>query len=235
MANMGTIMCSFNVTCFALFCIFSVDMNSGQEFTNAMKWIINLYGKTWHFWEVDAGHEFPMGYPHLMGSVTRADQVDLDEAMAKRNGLFSVHHAHKADARKSIKEPTTSESLLLWRRRTRLGHVKGFRELLIQHSRLTRARPLRPSYLNIRPCFAATPPAITTTIRTARLIAQGQETIRVEIVFSNCDPNHEYQYGDNKDKRHEVAGNAIGNFLNSRLRQFGLIDHDPNGFNSIFA
>jgi hypothetical protein len=44
-----------------------------------------------------------------MGSVTRADQVDLDEAMAKRNGLFGVHHAHKADARKSIKEPTTSD------------------------------------------------------------------------------------------------------------------------------
>jgi hypothetical protein len=54
-------------------------------------------------------HSTSLGYPHLMGSVTRADQVDLDEAMAKRNGLFGVHHAHKADARKSIKEPTTSE------------------------------------------------------------------------------------------------------------------------------
>lgn len=95
----------------------------------AMKEIINLYGKTWHFWEVDAGHEFPMGllfystwltvladtysissgYPHLMGSVTRSDQVDLDEAMAMRNKAFGVHHAHKAEARKEIKEPTIAD------------------------------------------------------------------------------------------------------------------------------
>lgn len=27
----------------------------------AMKEIVGLYGKTWHFWEVDAGHEYPMG------------------------------------------------------------------------------------------------------------------------------------------------------------------------------
>jgi hypothetical protein len=31
----------------------------GSEWEKAE--IINLYGKTWHFWEVDAGHEFPMG------------------------------------------------------------------------------------------------------------------------------------------------------------------------------
>jgi Protein of unknown function (DUF1264) len=28
---------------------------------DAMKEIVGLYGKTWHFWEVDAGHEVPMG------------------------------------------------------------------------------------------------------------------------------------------------------------------------------
>ena len=27
----------------------------------AMKEIVGLYGKTWHFWEVDAGHQFPIG------------------------------------------------------------------------------------------------------------------------------------------------------------------------------
>lgn len=27
----------------------------------AMKEIVGLYGKTWHFWEVDAGHEILMG------------------------------------------------------------------------------------------------------------------------------------------------------------------------------
>jgi len=27
----------------------------------AMREIVGLYGKTWHFWEVDAGHEYPFG------------------------------------------------------------------------------------------------------------------------------------------------------------------------------
>lgn len=27
----------------------------------AMKEIVGLYGKTWHFWEIDAGHQFPLG------------------------------------------------------------------------------------------------------------------------------------------------------------------------------
>jgi hypothetical protein len=35
----------------------------------AMKEIINLYGKTWHFWEVDAGHEFPMGVLFILNLV----------------------------------------------------------------------------------------------------------------------------------------------------------------------
>lgn len=104
----------------------------------AMKEIVGLYGKTWHFWEVDAGHEVPMGtftshltslvleaagflreetdqlsslsgHPHLMGSVIQADQVDLDQAMAKRNKAFNVDHAKKAEARKHIEVPVISD------------------------------------------------------------------------------------------------------------------------------
>ncbi|KAB2575779.1 Oil body-associated protein 1B [Lasiodiplodia theobromae] len=29
--------------------------------TKAMEEIIGLYGKTWHFWQTDAGHDFPFG------------------------------------------------------------------------------------------------------------------------------------------------------------------------------
>ena len=36
----------------------------------AMKEVIGWYGKTWHFWEVDKGHELPFGHPKLMGSLT---------------------------------------------------------------------------------------------------------------------------------------------------------------------
>ena len=67
--------------------------------------IMNLYGKTWHFWEIDAGHQYPFGRPHLMGSATQADQIDLDVVMKKRNETFGVHHAQKAEARKVILDP----------------------------------------------------------------------------------------------------------------------------------
>jgi hypothetical protein len=43
-----------------------------------------------------------------MGSVISAEQVDLDQAMAKRNKAFGVHHAQKAEARKHIEVPETS-------------------------------------------------------------------------------------------------------------------------------
>jgi hypothetical protein len=48
------------------------------------------------------------GHPHLMGSVIHAEQVDLDQAMSKRNKTFGVHHAKKAAARKEIEVPEIS-------------------------------------------------------------------------------------------------------------------------------
>jgi hypothetical protein len=71
----------------------------------AMKEITNLYGKTWHFWEIDAGHEYPLGRPHLMGSATTPGQLDLDTVMKNRNETFGVHHNDKAEARKDIQMP----------------------------------------------------------------------------------------------------------------------------------
>jgi Protein of unknown function (DUF1264) len=71
----------------------------------AMKEITGLYGKTWHFWEIDAGHEYPLGRPHLMGSATNDMQIDLDTAMKARNETFGVHHSQKAEARKDIEMP----------------------------------------------------------------------------------------------------------------------------------
>ncbi|KAK5676544.1 hypothetical protein LTS10_010845 [Elasticomyces elasticus] len=69
-----------------------------------MQDIINLYGKTWHFWQVDVGHQYPIGRPVLMGSVTSAEQVDLDVACARRNEVFGVDHVLKAEARKALQE-----------------------------------------------------------------------------------------------------------------------------------
>ncbi|KAL1964784.1 hypothetical protein VTN77DRAFT_6651 [Rasamsonia byssochlamydoides] len=70
--------------------------------TEALKEVVGLYGKTWHFWQVDRGDALPLGYPTLMGSLTQASQIDLDKALARRNAEFNVDHDEKAERRKDI-------------------------------------------------------------------------------------------------------------------------------------
>ncbi len=43
--------------------------------TAEMREIIGLYGKTYHFWQVDRGDQLPLGEPQLMMSFTKDDQV----------------------------------------------------------------------------------------------------------------------------------------------------------------
>lgn len=43
--------------------------------TAEMREVVGLYGKTFHFWQVDRGDELPLGMPELMMSFTRDDQV----------------------------------------------------------------------------------------------------------------------------------------------------------------
>ncbi|KAI8468414.1 MAG: DUF1264-domain-containing protein [Monoraphidium minutum] len=38
--------------------------------------LIDTYGKTWHFWQVDLGHALPLGPPQLMMSFTADGQLD---------------------------------------------------------------------------------------------------------------------------------------------------------------
>ncbi|KAK0888181.1 hypothetical protein LTR02_016549 [Friedmanniomyces endolithicus] len=80
----------------------------------AMEEIIHLYGKTWHFWQVDAGHEYPLGHPVLMGSAINADQLDLNTAMGKRNKTFGVHHEEKAEARKDLQPHSIHPNANSW-------------------------------------------------------------------------------------------------------------------------
>lgn len=71
--------------------------------TEAMKEVIGLYGKTYHLWQIDLGHEIPLGQPKLMGSLTEAKQLDIDEALQDRNDRFAVDHNKKAEVRKDIR------------------------------------------------------------------------------------------------------------------------------------
>ena len=43
--------------------------------TEEMKEVIGLYGKTFHFWQVDRGDTLPLGKPELMMSFTKDEQV----------------------------------------------------------------------------------------------------------------------------------------------------------------
>lgn len=71
----------------------------------AMKEVVGLYGKTWHFWQIDKGDEIPLGYPTLMGSLTHESQIDLERALAERNERHGVNHTDKAQKRKLIEPP----------------------------------------------------------------------------------------------------------------------------------
>jgi Protein of unknown function (DUF1264) len=79
-----------------------------------MKEVIGLYGKTWHFWQVDRGDELPLGYPTLMGSLTQADQLDLDQALDGRDKRVGVDHKEKARQREEIQVPKIHPSANNW-------------------------------------------------------------------------------------------------------------------------
>jgi hypothetical protein len=56
--------------------------------TEEMKEVIGLYGKTYHFWQVDRGETLPLGKPELMMSFTKEEQVSL----AKFSSILQGHH-----------------------------------------------------------------------------------------------------------------------------------------------
>jgi Protein of unknown function (DUF1264) len=70
--------------------------------TEAMKEVMGLYGKTWHFWQVDRGDKLPLGFPRLMGSLSEAGQVDLEKVMKERNELYGVDLERKQKQREGI-------------------------------------------------------------------------------------------------------------------------------------
>ncbi|KAI5308385.1 hypothetical protein KEM55_005863 [Ascosphaera atra] len=87
----------------------------------AMKEIVGLYGKTWHFWQVDRGDELPLGHPRLMGALTEHEQLDLDKALSDRNARFNVDHHRKAEQREDIEEPEIDPLANTWWKEGREG------------------------------------------------------------------------------------------------------------------
>jgi hypothetical protein len=76
-----------------------------------MKDIIPLYGKTYHFWQVDRGDKIPLGLPQLMGSFTSDETTKKvhpggrKALLSDRDARYGVNHEQKAESRKHIQEP----------------------------------------------------------------------------------------------------------------------------------
>ncbi|KFZ02226.1 hypothetical protein V500_00363 [Pseudogymnoascus sp. VKM F-4518 (FW-2643)] len=73
--------------------------------TAEMREIVGLYGKTFHFWQVDRGDKLPLGMPQLMMSFTEDEQVTWDK-IKDRDSRFGVDMSKKRQARKDIIEMT---------------------------------------------------------------------------------------------------------------------------------
>lgn len=76
--------------------------------TSEMEEVIGLYGKVYHFWQVDRGDKIPMGKPELMLSLTNDEKVDKAGAREKwkdRDERFGVSSKKKAEQRAHIPEP----------------------------------------------------------------------------------------------------------------------------------
>lgn len=73
--------------------------------TAEMADVVHLYGKAYHLWQVDRGHELPLGGPELMTSYTADGQFDFDAVVGERDERFGTDWRRKKEARGDIGEP----------------------------------------------------------------------------------------------------------------------------------
>ena len=74
--------------------------------TKEMEQVIGLYGKVYHFWQVDRGDKLPMGEPKLMMSFTGPEQFkEFEGSLKDRDQRFGVDSKRKAEKRAYIEEP----------------------------------------------------------------------------------------------------------------------------------
>lgn len=69
--------------------------------TKEMEEVVGLYGKTYHFWQVDRGDTIPLGKPELMMSFTKDEQVPWD-LVKDRDERYGVSTDRKRELRRHI-------------------------------------------------------------------------------------------------------------------------------------
>ncbi|CCU75183.1 DUF1264 domain protein [Blumeria hordei DH14] len=72
--------------------------------TAEMKELVGLYGKTYHFWQVDRGDALPLGTPQLMMSFTADNQIPW-ETVRNRDERYGIKTEKKRDLRQRIESP----------------------------------------------------------------------------------------------------------------------------------
>ncbi|KAI4178588.1 MAG: hypothetical protein L6R41_008321 [Letrouitia leprolyta] len=82
-----------------------------QAETKEMEDIVGLYGKTYHFWQVDRGDKVPLGEPQLMGSLIQEGQGGeaLKKMWKERDEKFGVSTEQKKGKREYIGVPEVHE------------------------------------------------------------------------------------------------------------------------------
>ncbi|KAL9099176.1 MAG: hypothetical protein Q9163_005292 [Psora crenata] len=95
-----------------------------------MEELVGLYGKTYHFWQVDRGDKLPLGEPQLMMSLTAEEQCPppgFHKLVGGRDEKFGVSHEEKAKKRQYIQEPEIHEDAdsFLPKKGSSLGHKNG--------------------------------------------------------------------------------------------------------------
>jgi len=74
--------------------------------TKEMEQVVGLYGKTYHFWQVDRGDKLPLGPAQLMMSFTDYEQFpQFREVVGDRDRRYGVSHEQKREKRRGIEEP----------------------------------------------------------------------------------------------------------------------------------
>ena len=74
--------------------------------TKEMEQVVGLYGKTYHFWQVDRGDKVPLGEAQLMMSFTDMGQFPrFEDVVGDRDARFGVSWERKRGKRADIVEP----------------------------------------------------------------------------------------------------------------------------------
>lgn len=74
-----------------------------------MEHVIKLYGKAYHMWQVDKGHNVPLGEPQLMTSFTTDGQLDFSK-VKDRDSRLGTSFQNRKEARANIPEPSVHPS-----------------------------------------------------------------------------------------------------------------------------